>query len=153
MKAFDRAFKRIPAKDVEKLRALQSERLNDARRRVYTELAGRQEPDPEHPGQMRTVRLSPDEVFRGVDRIVRLEEREATLLVLDASKKSEVLSAIIGQPISDEEMDIQLGRLTQEERDTLMMLVAKMQGRWVEPPAIDEGSVETTAASVTQSSN
>jgi hypothetical protein len=64
-----------------------------------------------------------------------------------------VLSALIGQPISDEEMDIQLGRLTQEERDTLMTLVAKMQGRWVEPPAIDEGSVETTAASVTQSSN
>jgi hypothetical protein len=32
---------------------------------------------------MRTVRLSPDEVFRGVDRIVRLEEREATLLGLD----------------------------------------------------------------------
>jgi hypothetical protein len=31
------------------------------------------------PGQMRTVRLAPDEVFRGVDRIVRIEEREATL--------------------------------------------------------------------------
>jgi hypothetical protein len=102
---------------------------------------------------MRTVRLSPDEVFRGVDRIVRLEEREATLLGLDAPKKSEVLSAIIGQPISDEEMDIQLARLTQEERDTLMMLVAKMQGRWVEPVAIEEGSVETTATPVTQSSN
>jgi DNA-binding CsgD family transcriptional regulator len=36
IKAFNRAFKRIPAKDVEKLRTLQSERLNDARRRVYT---------------------------------------------------------------------------------------------------------------------
>jgi AraC-like DNA-binding protein len=151
--AFDRAAKRFPKKDAELATSIQRERLNDARRRVYTELAGRQEPDPDNPGQMRTVRLSPDEVFRGVDRIVRIEEREATLLGLDAPRKSEVIGALIGQPISDEEMDIQLGRLTQEERDTLMMLVAKMQGRWVEPPAIDEGSVETTAASVTQSSN
>jgi FixJ family two-component response regulator len=150
MKAFDRAFKRLPAKDVEKLRALQSERLNDARRRVYTELAGRQEPDPDNPGQMRTVRLSPDEVFRGVDRIVRIEERDATLLGLDAPKKAEVIGALIRQPITDEEMDIQLGRLTQKERDTLMTIVAKMQNRWTAPPGIeDQGeTVETTATNV-----
>jgi hypothetical protein len=82
MIAFDRAFKRIPAKDVEKLRTLQSERLNDARRRVYTELAGRQEPDPDNPGQMRTVRPTIDEVYNGVDRIVRIETREANLMAI-----------------------------------------------------------------------
>jgi hypothetical protein len=46
-----------------------------------------------------------------------------------------------------------LARLTQQELDTFMMLIAKMDGRWVEPPAIEEGSVETTAAPVTRSSN
>jgi hypothetical protein len=106
--AFDRAAKRFPKKDLELAINLSKERLNDARRRVYTELAGRQEPDPDNPGQMRTVRLSPDEVFRGVDRIVRIEEREATLLGLDAPRKSEILGTLVGQPITDEEMDIQL---------------------------------------------
>jgi hypothetical protein len=46
---------------------------------------------------------------------------------------------------SPEEIDIQLARLTDAEQDTFMMLLAKMQNRWVEPPAIEEGSVETTA--------
>jgi len=150
--AFDRAVKRIPAKDVELLRKLQSERLNDARRRVYSELAGRQEqlPDPEHPGLTKTITVRPtiEEVYAGVDRIVRIEIREAKLYGLDAPKKSEVMAAVTGQPISDEELDIQLARLTSAERETFMMLVAKLQGRWVEPPAIEEGSVETTATAV-----
>jgi hypothetical protein len=156
-KAFDRAVKRVPAKEIEMLRKLQSERLNDARRRVYAELAGRQEqvPDPDHPGQTKTttVRPSVEEVYAGVDRIVKIEIREANLYGLDAPKKAEAFPAVTGQVISDEELDIQLARLTEEKKDTFMMLVAKMQGRWVEPPVIDEGSVETTAASVTQSSN
>src|SRR5216683_7338867 len=83
-KAFNRAIKRFPPADVELLRKLQSERLNDARRRVYTELAGRQEPDPANPGQMRTIRPTIDEVYNGVDRIVRIEIREANLYGLDA---------------------------------------------------------------------
>jgi hypothetical protein len=29
-----------------------------------------------------------------------------------------------------------------------MMLVQKMEGRWVEPPAIEEGSIEATATTV-----
>ena len=131
---------------------LQSERLNDARRRVYSELAGRQEqvPDSEYPGQMKTITVRPtiEEVYAGVDRIVRIESREANLYGLDAPKRSEVAAAVVGQAISDEELDIQLARLTPEEIDTFMMLTRKMQGRWVEPPAIDEGSVETTATTV-----
>jgi hypothetical protein len=151
-KAFNRAIKRIPAKDVELLRKLQSERLNDARRRVYSELAGRQAqvPDPEHPGQMKTITVRPtiEEVYAGVDRIVKIENREANLYGLDAPKKSEVMAAVTGQAISDEEIDIQLARLTPEEQAEFMRLTAKMQGRWVEPPAIEEGSVETTATSI-----
>jgi hypothetical protein len=61
-----------------------------------------------------------------------------------------VVSAVVGQPVSDEELDRQLARLTQEETDTFMMLLAKLQGRWVEPPVIeDQGvSVEATAGTV-----
>jgi hypothetical protein len=60
-KAFNRAIRRFPPADVELLRKLQSERLNDSRRRLYSELAGRQEqvPDPEHPGQMKTITVRP----------------------------------------------------------------------------------------------
>ena len=144
-KAFNRAIKRIPAKDVELLRKLQSERLNDARRRVYTELAGRQEqvPDPTNPGQMKTVTVRPtiEEVYAGVDRIVKIENREANLYGLDAPKKSEVMAAVTGQAISDEEIDIQLARLTPDEQVEFMRLTQKMQGRWVEPPAIEDDSV------------
>ncbi len=149
-KAFNRAIKRFPPADVELLRKLQSERLNDARRRVYTELAGRQEPDPANPGQMRTIRPTIDEVYNGVDRIVRIEIREANLYGLDAPKKSDILSTVMGQEVSDEVLDEQLARLTAAERQTFMMLVAKMQGRFVEPPAIqDQGTtVETTASAV-----
>lgn len=149
-RAFERSAKRFPKKDVELATNLSKERLNNARRQVYTELAGRQEPDPEHPGQMRTVRLSPDEVFRGVDRIVRIEEREAALLGLDAPKQSEVQSAVPGHAVNDEEIDVWLGRLTPSERETFMMLLAKAQGQWVSPPPIeDQGTtVETPATTV-----
>jgi len=55
----------------------------------------------------------------------------------------------MGQAISDEEIDIQLARLTAEEHETFMLLLLqKMQGRGVEPPAIQESSVETTATTV-----
>jgi hypothetical protein len=72
---------------------------------------------------------------------------------LDAPTKAQVLSAAVGQSVSDQELDVQLARLTPEEQDTFMMLLQKLQGRWVQPPAIEEGSIETTAAPVTQSSN
>jgi FixJ family two-component response regulator len=40
-KAYTRALKRIPPGEVVELRKLQSERLNDSRRRLFSELAGR----------------------------------------------------------------------------------------------------------------
>jgi DNA-binding CsgD family transcriptional regulator len=154
IKAFDRAVKRVPAKkDMEMLRKLQSERLNDARRRVYSELAGRQEPDPANPGQMKTIRPTVEQVYLGVDRIVRIEIREANLYGLDAPKKSDILQAFVavGPPsLTDEEIAIRWTRLTEEEQQTYLRLVAKMDGRWVDPmPIEDQGeTVETTATNV-----
>ena len=85
---------------------------------------------------------------------MRLSQREAALFGLDAPTKSAmIVSEAVGRLFSPEEIDIQMATLTPAERDTFMMLIAKMQGRLVEPPAIEEGSVETTAASVTQSSD
>jgi hypothetical protein len=148
-KAFNRAIKRFPPSDVELLRKLQSERLNDARRRIYSGLAGRERevPDPANPGQTKRVLVQPtlDEVNASVDRILKIEAHEADLYGLYAPKKSETVSAIIGQPISDEELDRQLARLTEEEQETFMMLLQKLQGRWVEPPP---ASIETTASPV-----
>jgi hypothetical protein len=67
IKAFDRATKRIPTKDAEMLRKLQSERLNDARRRVYSEFAGR-------PSRCRTrrtrVRRKPSRFGRPLSRFM-----------------------------------------------------------------------------------
>jgi len=129
---------------------LQSERLNDARRRLFGELAGRTEQvqDPANPGQMKTVTVRPDisEVGILIGRLLNVDQHEADGLY--APNKAEVLSAVTGQAVSDEELDIWLARLTPQERETFMMLLAKAQGRWVEPPAIEEGSIETTATTV-----
>jgi hypothetical protein len=54
---------------------------------------------------------------------------------------------VTGSPC-DEELDIQLARLTEDEKDEFMRLTAKLQGRWVEPPALEAGSIETTATTV-----
>jgi hypothetical protein len=129
-------IKRFPPADVELLRKLQSERLNDSRRRLFSELAGRTEqvPDPEHSGQMKTVTIRPtiEQVYAGVDRIVRIEVCEANLYGIDAPKKSEILATVTGLTISEEELDIRLARLTPDERTEFMRLTAKMEGRWVE---------------------
>jgi hypothetical protein len=83
-----------------------------------------------------------------VGRLLNVDQHEADLYGLYAPKKSEVAAAVVGQAISDEEIDIQLARLTPEEQAEFMRLTAKMQGRRVEPPAIEEGSIETTATIV-----
>jgi hypothetical protein len=151
-KAFNRAIKRFPPADVELLRKLQSERLNEMRRRLFGELAGREKevPDPANPGMMKRITVRPEvmEVSVLIGRLLNVDRQEADLYGLYAPKKSEVLSAT-GQVLSDEQIDAGLARLTEEERDTFMMLLAKFQGRWVEPPAIeDASSVETTATTV-----
>jgi hypothetical protein len=61
-------------------------------------VASKFDPDPANPGQTRTVTTRPtvDQVYAGVDRIVRIEVREANLYGLDAPKKSEVMAAVTG---------------------------------------------------------
>jgi hypothetical protein len=84
-----------------------------------------------------------------VGRLLAIDRQEADLYGLNAPKKSDVAAPVTGQAVSDEELDIWLSRLTPQERETFMMLLAKAQGRWVEPPAIeDASSVETTATTV-----
>jgi hypothetical protein len=145
-KAFARAVKRIPPKDVEVLRKLQSERMTDSRRRIYSELAGREMeiPDPENPGQKKRITVRPEvsDVGALLGRLLSVEQHEADLYGLYAPKQSDLVSHVTGQSISDEELDIQLARLTEEEKEQFMRLLAKLQGRWVEPPV---ESIETTA--------
>jgi hypothetical protein len=145
-KAFARAVKRIPPKDVEVLRKLQSERMTDSRRRIYSELAGREMeiPDPENPGQKKRITVRPEvsDVGALLGRLLNVEQHEADLYGLYAPKKSDVVAHFTGQPMSDEQLDEGLARLTEQEREQFMMLLAKLEGRWVEPPP---PSVETTA--------
>jgi hypothetical protein len=98
---------------------------------------------------MVTERPEPETVKSPVDTLVRISRHEAMLHGLDEPESATDLP-IVGQTISDEELDIQLARLTEEEKDTFMMLVRKMEGRWVEPVAIEDNSmsVETTATTV-----
>jgi hypothetical protein len=47
----------------------------------------------------------------------------------------------------------QLARLTPEEQAEFMRLTAKMQGRWVEPPAIEDQGVTVETTATLQTSN
>jgi hypothetical protein len=99
---------------------------------------------------MKTITVRPDisEVGVLVGRLLNVDEHEAALYGLYAPKRSDVAAAVVGQAISDEELDVRMARLTPEEQDLFMKLVAKMEGRWVEPVLVEEGSVETTATTV-----
>jgi hypothetical protein len=148
-KAFTRAVKRFPAKDVELLRNLQSERMTDSRRRIYSELAGREMevPDPENPGKKKKITVRPEvsDVGALLGRLLSVEQHEADLYGLYAPKKSDVVAHFTGQAMTDEQLDEGLARLTEQEREQFMMLLAKLEGRWVEPPP---PSVETTAVAI-----
>jgi hypothetical protein len=93
------------------------------------------------------VRPSPEQIRDWIDRLLRNEIREADLYGLDTPKKAEVAAAVLGQDVSEEEFNIRMARLTPAEQDLFMKLVAKLEGRWLEPVVIeeDDGSVETTA--------
>ena len=136
--AFNRAIKRIPKGDVELLRKLEGERITDLRRRIWSELAGRAD------AEGNTVRPEPELVVDLVDRAIKLGRHEALIFGYDAPTK-QVVSHFGSQPISDEELDAGLARLTEEEQEQFMMLLQKLQGRWVEPPP---ASIETTASPV-----
>ena len=61
---------------------------------------------------------------------------------LYAPNKADFVAHVTRQSIDDEELDIRLARLTEDERPEFMRLCAKMEGRWVEPPA---ESIDSTA--------
>jgi hypothetical protein len=133
------ALRLIPKPDVEELLKLEVERIADLRSRIWSRLAGR--PDPNDPTKM--IQPNNEELVALVNQAIRLGRHEALLLGLDPPSKAAVVPAVVGRLISDEDLDRQLARLTPDEQDALMILAAKMQGRWVEPP-----SIETTATTV-----
>ena len=136
--AFNRALKRIPPADVQLMRKLEGERITDMRRRIWSELAGRA--DPQDP--TKTTRPNVEQIAILIDRAIKVGRHESLLFGMDAPTKADIVSRVAGQAISDEELDAGLARLTEEEREQFMVLLAKLEGRWVEPPP---PSVETTA--------
>jgi len=81
-----------------------------------------------------------------ISQVIRLSRHEAMLCGMDETTKAQIVSAVVGQAaISEAELDVRMARLTPEEQDLFMKLVAKLEGRWVEPVVIEESSVETTA--------
>lgn len=139
--AFDRAVKRIPKADIELMRKLEGERITDLRRRLWSEFAGR--PDPADP--TKTIRPDLDQVNDLIDRAVRVGRHEAAIFGMDAPTKAQLVSTVIGQTLSDEELDRRLARFTPDEQQTFMRLLAKLNGTFVEPL---DTSIETTASPV-----
>lgn len=141
-KAWDRAIERLPAADVEAMRKAQGERIELMRQKVWGAISGRRDAN----GQV--VLPSTDQLNDLIDRALKIERHEALLWGLDAPTRSAIVSAVAGQALTDAEVDIRLARLTPEEQELFMKLVAKMEGRWLEPVAIEESSIETTATAV-----
>jgi hypothetical protein len=130
-KHYGRALRLIPAASVDQLRKLQSERITDAYRRIYMELAGR--PHPKFPNDpTKTIRPSVRNVFRLIDTLLKFCRHEALLYGLYAPSRAQAVSAPVGQPVSDEELDRQLARLSHAEQDEFMRLRRKMEGRGVD---------------------
>ena len=76
-------------------------------------------PDAANPGQFKTITVRPDvtEVGILIGRLLNVGiSTRPELYGLYALKKSEVTAAVSGQVVSDEELDVWLGRLTAEER-------------------------------------
>jgi len=110
--------------------------------RLSGRLAGR--PDPNDP--TKTIPPTTDEMVALISQVIRLSRHEAMLCGMDETTKAQIVSAVVGQAaISEAELDVRMARLTPEEQDLFMKLVAKLEGRWVEPVVIEESSVETTA--------
>jgi hypothetical protein len=140
-KVYRKALRAIPKADVDEYRKLEAERIADLRQRIWSELAGR--PDPNDP--TKTIRPDPATIADLTRTAIRLSRHEAILFGMDEPSRAQVVSHFSNQPISDEELDAGLARLTEEEQETFMMLLRKLQGRWVEPPP---ASIETTASPV-----
>jgi hypothetical protein len=74
---------------------------------------------------------SPIPVNALVTTALRIEARDARLFGLDAPTKQQILAAMVtfGQPISDQELDRRLARLTEAEKMQFVRLLNKRDGR------------------------
>jgi hypothetical protein len=142
-KLYNKALKMTPKADIEEMRKIEAERLADLRQRLWTDLAGK--PDPIDPS--RTIRPTGETLATLVNAAVRLSRHESMMFGMDAPSKAEVMSVAVGRTLSDEELARQWDRLTLEEQEHFMRLLAKLQGRWVEPQPL---SIETTAMPVAE---
>jgi DNA-binding CsgD family transcriptional regulator len=143
-KHYRRGLRLIPAAAVDEMRNLEGERITDARRRIYTELAGR--PNPKFPNDpTKTIRPSPRLVLRLIDTVLKISHHEALLYGLYAPRNVQAKSPPV-QPVSDDELDRQLARLTDAEQDEFMRLHRKMDGRGVDLGPEDDYEVEARAA-------
>src|SRR5258708_269235 len=140
---FKMAMKTTPKRDLEELRTLELERIADLRQRLWAELAGK--PDPDDP--TRIIRPEGEALATLINAAVKLSRHEAMVLGLDAPTRNEVLASVGGHALDYEKLGEQWGQLTTEEQDVLMQLLAKCQGRWVEP---QPSSIETTATPVSE---
>jgi hypothetical protein len=137
-KHYKNALKATPKADIEELRKLEAERIADLRQRIWTDLAGK--PDPDDPTKI--IRPEGETLATLVNAAIRLSRHEAMVLGLDAPTKNEILASVGGHTVDYEQLGEQWDRLTAEEQDQFMRLLAKLQGRWVEPQL---SSIETTA--------
>jgi hypothetical protein len=137
-KHYKRALEATPKADIEELRKLEAERIADLRQRIWTGLAGK--PDPDDP--TKTIRPEGETLATLVNAAIRLSRHEAMVFGLDTAMKNELVASFVGRTLSDEELARQWDRLTLEEQEHFMQLLAKLQGRWVEPRP---SSIETTA--------
>src|SRR5271167_1179298 len=131
---FKKALKATPKADVEELRKLEAERIADIRQRLWGRLAGR--PDPNDP--TKTIQPTTDEMVALISRAIQLSRHEAMLFGMDEPTKAQIVGAVVGQEVSEEEFHIRMARLTPAEQDLFMKLVAKLEGRWLEPVVIEE---------------
>jgi len=139
---YKKALKLVPKADIDELRKLESERIADIRQRIWGRLAGR--PDPNDP--TKTIPPTTDEMVALINRAIQLSRHEAMLFGMDEPTKAQIVSAVVGQEVDEEEFKIRMARLMPAEKDLFMKLIAKLEGRWLEPIAIDDpGTIETTA--------
>jgi hypothetical protein len=153
-KHYLKAINLIPAASVEQLRTLQGERITEYRRRIYMELAGR--PHPKFPNDpSKTIRPSVRNVFRLLDRLLKIDGHEAILWGLYAPRQAQAASVPVGESISDKELDDQLARLTNAETEEFMRLNRKLQGRGVDlgPEYGYEVEARSSAAAALRAAN
>ena len=134
-------LKRLPAADVEAMREAQGERADLVRQKIWAEISGRRD------SSGKVVLPTTEQLNDLMDRALKIDRARGD--PFRTRRAGQVCNRFCGRGPSAEEIDIRLARLTPPaEQNAFMKLVAKMEGRWVEPVAIEDGSIETTATAV-----